>query len=70
MQSIARSCTVCSTTMVLFDRQPVDEEHDVLFFECPLCGTSSQTVTYSTTSPANQALSAGRNEGCDDQEVS
>ena len=51
MQSIPRSCTVCSTTMVLFDRQPVDEKHEVLFFECPLCGASSQTVTYSTTAP-------------------
>jgi len=49
--------------MVLFDRQPVDEEHEVLFFECPLCGTSSQTVTYSTTASTNQKLSSGCDKG-------
>ena len=37
------------------DRQPVDEEHDVLFFACPKCGKSSQIVFYSIPFPAKQA---------------
>jgi hypothetical protein len=40
--------------MELFDRQPVDEEYEVLFYACPKCGKSSQTVTYSTTWSAKQ----------------
>jgi len=54
MQPIRRSCTDCSTTMELFDRQPVDEEHDVLFFACPKCGKSSQVIIYSIPMPAKQ----------------
>src|SRR6266702_4096975 len=46
MPSIQRSCPVCSTTMQMFDRQPVDEEHEVSFYECPKCRKSSQIVTH------------------------
>jgi hypothetical protein len=44
-------CTVCRTAMELADRQPVDEQYEVLFFKCPLCSKSTQTVTYSEPLP-------------------
>jgi hypothetical protein len=40
-------CTVCRTAMELTDRQPVDAQYEVRFFECPLCAKSLQTVGHS-----------------------
>jgi len=42
-------CTVCRTTMELFDKQPVDDQHEVLFFRCPLCAKSAQRLMTSKT---------------------
>jgi hypothetical protein len=40
----SESCTVCGTATELTDRQPVDAQYEVLFFKCPVCSKSAQTV--------------------------
>jgi hypothetical protein len=51
-------CTVCRTTMELTDRQPVDAQYEVLFFKCPLCSKSLQTVGYLDRLANNRGLAA------------
>jgi hypothetical protein len=43
----SESCTVCRTKMALANTQPIDERYEVLFYKCPLCSKSAQTVRYS-----------------------
>jgi len=45
MHPTSETCTVCRTTMELFDTQPIDEQYEVRFFKCPLCAKSSQVAT-------------------------
>jgi hypothetical protein len=36
-QMSPRLCPYCRTNMNLAARQPVDDRHETLFFNCPLC---------------------------------
>jgi hypothetical protein len=53
MYSKIETCTVCRTTMRLFDTQPVDDRYEVVFFRCPLCAKSQQVAAaYANLMPA------------------
>jgi hypothetical protein len=44
MHSIMQPCALCSTALMLVDRQPVLGQHEVMFFKCDSCGTTAQWI--------------------------